>query len=94
MTNETEPPSCLRPPLFMIGQDSRGNWVVRDQSGSRGGLFVDRAEALKFVRSENGNQPQAVVMVSGILELDVTSRPTMAFHERLANNALRERRVA
>jgi len=33
------------PQVFMIGQDSRGNWVVRDQSGLRGGLFVGRAQA-------------------------------------------------
>jgi hypothetical protein len=36
--NETEPPSCPHPSLFMIGQDGRGNWVVQDQSGIRGGL--------------------------------------------------------
>ena len=35
---ESEPPSCSS--VFMIGQDSHGNWVVRDQSGLRGGLFV------------------------------------------------------
>jgi hypothetical protein len=48
---ESEPPSCLQP-VFMVGQDSRGNWVVRDQGGLRGGLFVGRAEALRYVRSK------------------------------------------
>jgi len=90
--NNTEPPSCPKPPLFMIGQDGRGNWVVQDQSGVRGGLFVDRAEALRYVRSENGNQPQAVVAVSGVLELDLTRKPTTA--ARFADNTTRERRVA
>ena len=47
MKNEAEPPSCLRPPIFLIGQDSRGNWVARDQSGTRGGLFVNCTEALR-----------------------------------------------
>ena len=65
-----EPPSCLRSPIFMIGRDSGGNWVVQEQSGARGGLFVDRAGALKFARSETGNHPHAVVWVSGVLELD------------------------
>jgi hypothetical protein len=56
----------------MIGRDSRGHWVAQDQSGKRGGLFVDRAEALKFARAENGNRQSAVVMVSGVLELEMT----------------------
>ena len=90
--NNTEPPSCLKPPLFMIGRDARGNWVVQDQNGVRGGLFVDRAEALRYVRFENGNQPGAVVAVSGVLELDLTRRPTTA--ARPADNTTRERRVA
>jgi len=76
----------------MIGRDARGNWVVQDQSGVRGGLFVDRAEALRYVRFENGNQPGAVVTVSGVLELDLTRRPTTA--ARPADNTTRERRVA
>jgi hypothetical protein len=76
---EGEPPSWLRPPVFMIGQDSRGNWVVRDQSGLRGGLFVERREALRYVRFESGDHPSAIVMVSGALELDASemTRPTL-----------------
>jgi hypothetical protein len=54
----------------MVGQDKRGNWVVQDQKGMRGGLFVSREAALRYVRSENGFKPQAVVMVSGGVELD------------------------
>jgi hypothetical protein len=67
---QSEPPSWLRPPLFMLGQDLRGNWVVQGQRGVCGGLFVDREAALRFIRAETGYRPQAVVMVSGILELD------------------------
>ena len=68
-------PSCSRPSLFLVGRNSRGNWVVQDQSGLYGGLFVDRAEALKFARFENGNRTQAVIMVPGILELDMSGKP-------------------
>jgi hypothetical protein len=71
----TEPPStrlCSRSSLFMIGKDSGGHWVVQDQQGLRGGLFVDRTEALKFALFENGNRPQAVIMVPGILELNMS----------------------
>jgi hypothetical protein len=75
--NESEPPSpnYSRSSLFLIGKNSRGHWVVRDQSGLCGGLFVDRAEALKFAMFENGNRPQAVIMVPGILELDMSAKP-------------------
>ena len=68
-------PSCSRSSLFLVGRNNRGNWVVQDQSGLCGGLFVDRAEALKFARFENGNRPQAVIMVPGILELDMSGKP-------------------
>jgi hypothetical protein len=76
---ESEPPPYERPQVFMIGQDSRGNWVVRDQSGLRGGLFVGRAEALRYVRDEAGNHPRAIVMINGAFELDTsgTRRPPM-----------------
>ena len=76
-----EPPSpepSSRIPLFLIGKDSRGNWVVQDNQGSRGGLFVNRAEALKFAMFENGNRPQAVVMVPGIFELNMSDKAGLA----------------
>ena len=70
-TTEAEPPSWSRPPLFMIGQDEQGHWVAQDLNGVCGGLFVNRDAAMRYVRSENGRRPQAVVMVSGVLELDM-----------------------
>ena len=72
-----KPPSssCSKSSLFMIGRNSRGNWVVRDQKGLCGGLFIDRAEAVKFAMFENGHRPQAVIMVPGILELDMSAKP-------------------
>jgi hypothetical protein len=48
---QAEPPSTTpstRPLQFLIGKNSRGNWVVQDERGLCGGLFVDRVEALKF----------------------------------------------
>ena len=76
MRENVEPPS--RNHLFMIGRNSRGNWVVRDQTGLRGGLFVDRTEALRFALFENGRRPQAVLMVPGILELDLDQTTSTA----------------
>jgi hypothetical protein len=73
-----EPPSTATTSLsrlFQIGRNSRGNWVVKDQNGLCGGLFVDRTEALKFAMFENGHRPQAVIMVPGPLELDMNATP-------------------
>jgi hypothetical protein len=50
---------------LLIGRDRAKRWVVRDVQGRRGGWFVDRAAALKYALFENGNRPQAVVMVAG-----------------------------
>ena len=74
--NKGEPPSAssLKCSLFLIGKNSLGNWVVQDQKGLYGGLFTNRAEALKYAMFENGHQPQAVIMVPGILELDMNGR--------------------
>jgi hypothetical protein len=92
METETEPPSC--PPIYMIGQDSRGNWVVRDQSGLRGGLFVGRAEALRYIRDEAGNHPGAVVMVSEAFELDTSGMKRPAPRHHVGVEGQRVRRVA
>jgi hypothetical protein len=78
---KSEPPSPRSPllsRLFRIGKDSRGRWVVQDQQGLCGGLFVNRAEAVKFAMFENGNRPQAVIMVPDVLELDMSRKPRAA----------------
>lgn len=90
---QAEPPSCLQFPLLMVGQDRRGNWVVQDPSGVRGGLFAGRDAALRYVRSENGDRPRAFVMVSGPLELNTGDMPGAA-PRQFAVDAQRQRRVA
>ena len=73
---EAYPPSThAQSPQFRIGRDHLGHWVVQDDRGLTGGLFVSRAEALKFALFENGHKPNAVVMVPGVLELDMTAKP-------------------
>ena len=90
---QAEPPStrsCANASLFLIGKSSQGHWVVQDQRGLCGGLFVDRTAALRFALFENGNRPQAVIMVPGVLELDMSRnsptvpRATEASHRRNA----------
>ena len=94
MDDKVEPPSTARAKsLFRVGRNSRGNWVVQDQSGLCGGMFVNRTEAVKFAMFENGNRPQSVIMVPGILELDMSGKPreqnrsTAALHAPLARAA-------
>ena len=91
---EVEPPSWLRPPLFMLGQDLRGNWVVQEQRGARGGLFVDREAALRFIRAETARKQQAIVMVSGILELDTGYKGDTATPSDVAADSRPLRRTA
>jgi len=75
MSKKGEPPSPCRPVnFFRIGKDSQDHWVVQDDQRLCGGLFVDRAAALKFAMFETGNRPQAVIMVPGTFELDLTGQ--------------------
>ena len=90
---QAEPPSWLQPPLFMLGQDHEGHWVVEDRERMRGGLFVDRDAALRYIRSENGNRPQGVVMVSDGLELDMRN-PRASLHRDAASAPAARRRIA
>jgi hypothetical protein len=79
--NKGEPPSPgPATGLFLIGRNSRGQWVVQDPSGLQGGLFVDRVHALKYAMSENGHRPRAVVMVPDVLELDMSAPPRPVAH--------------
>jgi len=55
---------------FRVGRDRLGRWVVEDDRGLRGGLFISRAEAVKFALFESGNRPQAVTVVEGVFEPD------------------------
>lgn len=62
--------SISRSSCLLVGKDHRGRWVVRNEMGTSGGLFIDRTAALRFAMLENGN-PQAVIMVPGTLELGI-----------------------
>ena len=69
-----EPPSCSSSalPLIFIGRNSKGNWVAQEQSGLYGGLFVNRAQAIKYALFENGHHPETIVELSRKIELDMS----------------------
>jgi hypothetical protein len=70
-----EPPSCPSNPSctsnVIIGRNSRGNWVAQENNGLFGGLFVSRAQALKYALFENGHHPETIVVTTNIVELDM-----------------------
>ncbi|MGJ4892418.1 hypothetical protein ACQR1Y_29775 [Bradyrhizobium sp. HKCCYLRH3099] len=71
-----EPPSSNKAAaaLVLIGRNSRGQWVAQEQNGLYGGLFVSRAEAMKYALFENGHHPETIVELSRTIELDTEGR--------------------
>jgi hypothetical protein len=66
-----EPPSrsAAAPTIVFIGLNNHGQWVVQEQNGLYGGLFVNRAHAVKYALFENGNHPETIVELSRKIEL-------------------------
>ncbi|MES2032153.1 MAG: hypothetical protein V4477_23485 [Pseudomonadota bacterium] len=85
-----EPPSCSSSLIF-IGKNRRGQWVAQEQNGLFGGLFVSRANAVRYALFENGHHPEAIIETAGLIELDMNAVPvTTATSDEL----LQQRRVA
>jgi hypothetical protein len=71
-----EPPLCSSPStIVFIGKNRRGQWVAQEQNGLYGGLFVSRAQAIKYACFENGQHPETIVELPREIELDMGSRP-------------------
>lgn len=67
-----EPPSCsAASTIVFIGRNRRGQWVAQEQNGLYGGLFVNRAQAVKYARFENGHHPETIVELSREIELNM-----------------------
>jgi hypothetical protein len=67
-----EPPSCRSlSSIVFIGRNGRGQWVAQEQNGLFGGLFVNRAQAVKYALFENGQHPETIVELSRCIELDM-----------------------
>jgi len=71
-------PSSRRPArsiIVFVGRDRRGNWVVREQNGTFGGMFVNRSQAIKYALFENGHHPEGIFEVSREIDLYVPAKP-------------------
>ena len=70
-----EPPSCSSPSsIVFIGRDKCGRWVAQEQNGLYGGLFVNRAQAIKYALFENGRHPETIVELSREIELEMNGK--------------------
>ena len=88
-----EPPSCSSAStVVFIGRDSRGNWVVQEQNGLYGGLFVNHAQAVRYALFENGHHPETIVELKRDIELDMSARHS--FSGPLPAASAQPRRVA
>jgi hypothetical protein len=69
-----EPPSCstAASTIVFIARNKKGDWVAQEQNGLFGGLFVNRAQAIKYALFENGNHPETIVELPREMELDFT----------------------
>jgi hypothetical protein len=89
-----EPPSCsTASTVVFIGKNRRGNWVAQEQSGLYGGLFVNRAQAVKYTLFENGHHPETIVELSREIELDMGGKRAASDHIAATAGTL-QRRVA
>jgi hypothetical protein len=81
-----EPPSCSTAafPLVFIGRNRKGDWVAQEQNGRYGGLFVNRAQALKYALAENGHHPETIVELSREIELQMSGDAHMPNVRRFA----------
>jgi hypothetical protein len=61
-------------PLFYIGQNRKGRWVVREAGGRCGGLFLFRRSAVRFAREESEASGCALMFINKPLELDIANR--------------------
>lgn len=60
-----------RGPRFIVGRDEKGQWLVTDREGLIGGLFVDRAAAMRFAQSESDHSAGAVFCVPETIRLSL-----------------------
>ena len=69
-----EPPSCSSAStIVFIGKNRRG--LVAQFRGLYGGLFVNRAQAIKYALFENGHHPETIIELSREIELDTGNKP-------------------
>ena len=84
-------------PAFFIGRNSDGFWVARDAKGRIGGLFLLKASAISFAKTQSGPAGCATIFPTDRIELDLANsgnplipylRPLMRLALHLQQRAL------
>jgi len=69
-----EPPGTGKAPgdplHFIVGRDRTGHWIVTETHGLYGGIFCDKATALRFARFESADRSSELELTSETIELD------------------------
>jgi hypothetical protein len=63
-------------PLFYIGRNSNGIWVVREADGRSGGLFLLKQSAQRFARRQSEPAGCAMMFLAEPFELDIENQGT------------------
>ena len=61
-------------PLFYIGRNKSGLWVVREAAGGSGGLFLFKQSAARFARGQSEPAGCAMMFLAEPFELDVDNQ--------------------
>ena len=61
-------------PLFYVGQNKKGRWVVRESEGRSGGLFLFKQWAVRFARRQSEPFGCAIMFLAEPIELDIDSQ--------------------
>jgi hypothetical protein len=61
-------------PLFYIGRNKSGLWVVREAGGGSGGLYLFKQSAARFARRRSEPDGCAMMFVAEPFELDVDNQ--------------------
>jgi hypothetical protein len=59
---------------FLLGQNARGLWVIRESTGAKAGLFASREAAMRFARLESPDEHFAIVHVPDGMEFDYAAQ--------------------
>ncbi len=57
----------------MLGRDRGGHWIVQEAHGLCGGLFVNKAAAMRYARSEYAEREASISVSPEAIELKYSS---------------------
>lgn len=65
-------PASARPfPVFMVGQNTRGQWLAVETHGLGGGLFSNKDAAIRYATFESDHRRDAVIVTGEPIELHI-----------------------